>query len=129
MPSLLTIALGLLLGIGGIFRGIFELKEAVILGPPEFEHVNVTLADPAAVVQRFAGILKYRTVSDMQADNHVIDKDEFSGLLKYLEASFPVVWSKVSIEKVRTLPSQGFAASPLAILLKWGYTLPVRKWN
>jgi hypothetical protein len=128
MPSFLTIALGILLGIGGIIRGLLELKESVILGPPEFEHVNVTLADPTAAVQRFAGILKYRTVSDMEADNHIVDKDEFYGLLKYLEATFPVVWSKVTIQKVRTLPTQVCCFTP-CILLKWGNTSPVRKWH
>ena len=69
-------------------------------GHPAFNKVLVNLTDPKAAVERFAGTLRFKTVSDRAADNHAKEQHEFRGLHDYLRQQWPVVFSKLHVETV-----------------------------
>jgi hypothetical protein len=97
----LSSVLGVLIATIAIIRGIFELKTTVPHNNSPFASVNVQIDHFDAVIKRFAGILKYRTISDISSENHVLDGTEFEKLLAYLESTFPVVWANLEVQRVR----------------------------
>ena len=63
------------------------------------KQVQCKLADDVAAVQRFSGILQFQTISDMHSETHVADPTQLIKLHSYLADSFPLVYSKLEVEK------------------------------
>ena len=67
---------------------------------PEFSPVNIRLASPEAAVERFAGTLRFDTVSSYEADNHAVKPDEFKALHKYMRQQWPQVFAALEVQEV-----------------------------
>lgn len=100
-----SVILGALVAVLAIIRGVFEVRVEKLDGFLAFPPVEVNLDDGEAAVERFAGILTFRTISDIGAENHVIHPEEFQNLLDYLKASFPAVWASLTVRHVGPLVS------------------------
>lgn len=98
-----SVVLGALFAVLAIIRGIFEVRVEKLDSFLAFPPVDVKLDNGEAAVKRFAGILKFRTISDIKAENHVIHPEEFQNLLGYLKASFPDVWASLNVRHVSSL--------------------------
>lgn len=66
----------------------------------DFEPINVTLADPESVIDRFAGLLRFNTVSSLESDNHVLNPAEFLAQNKYIRKTWPTIFKKLDVREV-----------------------------
>ena len=67
---------------------------------PEFPPVDIHLASPEAAVERFAGTLRFDTVSSYEADNHAVKPHEFKALHKYMRKQWPQVFAALEVQEV-----------------------------
>ena len=57
--------------------------------------------DLDGAVERFAASIRFATVSNGSAPAHVDDAAPFHALDAFLRASYPLVWERLEVEKVR----------------------------
>ena len=62
--------------------------------------VDVPLTDLDAAVERFAGVLRFKTISSKTATNHVEHPEDFKALHKYLRKQWPLVFQKLQVNMV-----------------------------
>ena len=67
---------------------------------PDFESLNIQIRNPEGALERFAGGLRYKTVSNSNSSNHIESEDAFRGLHAHLKAAFPRVHSELELKKV-----------------------------
>lgn len=77
----------------------------------------IQFSDPASVLQRLAGTLKFETISDTAAHNHAKYPKEFKGLHKHLRQSFPLIYRKLEVREVITggFNLSSFSYSPVNV--------------
>ena len=67
---------------------------------PAWANVEVPLKRPDAVVERFAGVLRFKTISSKIKESHVVYAEAFRGLHKYLRKHWPLVFKKLHVTTV-----------------------------
>lgn len=71
--------------------------------PSAWASVDVPLKRPEAAVDRFAGVLKFRTISSKTKENHVVYPEDFRGLHKYFRKQWPLVFKQLQVNTVIAL--------------------------
>ena len=67
---------------------------------PDFESRDIQIRNAEGALERFAGGLRYKTVSNSKLSNHVGSEDAFRGLHAHLTAAFPTVHRELQLKKV-----------------------------
>ena len=98
MKRILTAAVLLLLLLVAVV--LLRARALTSLQPPPVEPVTIQV-DAGAIAARFAGALRYPTISNQ--DRAEIDRDAFLGLHEYLRQSFPRVHATLERETVNDL--------------------------
>lgn len=62
--------------------------------------VDIPLTNLDAIVERFAGVLRFKTISSKTATNHVEHPEDFKALHKYLRKQWPLVFQKLQVNTV-----------------------------
>ena len=95
----------------------FLLQPSTTPAPLRAEQVQCKLPAKNEAIRRFSEILQFRTISSLQADNHVQDASEFSRLHEFLETSFPTAYARLSVEKASACALQPYFVQPAYELL------------
>ncbi len=66
----------------------------------DWTKLEIALSNPDAAVKRFAGILRFRTISSKTAENHIEYPEDFRGLHKYFRQQWPLVFQKLQVTTV-----------------------------
>eukprot|EP00884_Botryococcus_braunii_P005656 jgi/Botrbrau1/15091/Bobra.0255s0004.1 len=66
-------------------------------------------SDEEGRIQRFSGALQLATVANAEAENHISGAEPFRDLHRFLETSFPTIWNRLQVRKVREW----------SLLIKW----------
>ena len=64
---------------------------------------SFSLDNPTAAVERFAGTLRFRTVSSRTAENHAQHPQDFRDLHKYLRKEWPLPFQSLEVTVVSSM--------------------------
>ena len=79
---------------------LYSLSSAPQSHLPDYLPVDIHITSPEAAVERFAGMLRFETVSKYEADNHAVKPDEFKALHSYMRQQWPQVFAALEVQEV-----------------------------
>ncbi len=97
---ILLVGGGLLCAISAIYVRNLQDGGAAFPTLRHFQPRDIRIRDAEGAIRRFAQGLQFKTVSRSNGSNETEGWDAFSGLHAHLTHSYPVVFSKLRLEKV-----------------------------